>query len=171
MMMSRRSTKWGSEDSPAAPPSPESVHGRALALLTQREHARGELAAKLAAWGAGVVVINETLDALAERGLQDDSRFAEAFVRSRRQRGYGPQVIAQELKQRGIDSELIQSQLYQGEYDWQAEASAVRRRRFGPAIPQDRKEQARQLRFLQYRGFSSAQAMAAVRYSEAEEGL
>ena len=171
MMMSKPSKKWGSkarDDAPATPPSPESVRGRALALLTQRVHARAELVAKLEAWGATCEQASGILDELVERGLQDDGRFTDIFIRSRSLRGYGPLVISQELKQRGVDPELIRSRVLEGDYDWQAEAAAVRRRRFGSDIPTERREQAKQLRFLQYRGFSSAHAMIAVRFSEPE---
>lgn len=169
MMMSKPSKKWASDkDTPAAPPSLDSVRGRALALLTQREHARGELATKLADWGASAEQAGSILDELAERGLQSDGRFAEIFVRARALRGYGPLVISQELKQRGVDPELIRSKVFEGDYDWQMEAGVVRRRRFGSDVPAERRDQAKQLRFLQYRGFSSAQAMTAVRFSEPE---
>ena len=39
--------------------------------------------------------------------------------------------------------------------DFLALARAARARKFGPGIPQDRKERAKQARFLQYRGFSN----------------
>jgi len=39
--------------------------------------------------------------------------------------------------------------------DFLALARGVRARKFGPGVPQDRKERARQARFLQYRGFST----------------
>ncbi len=167
MMMSKRSTKWASEDAP--PPSPESVRGRALALLTQREHGRAELAGKLTAWGANPEQVEILLVELGERGLQDDTRFAEVYIRSRRVRGYGPLVISQELRQRGLDPELVKQQIDEGEFDWQEEACAVRQRRFGSTVPRDRRVQAKQLRFLQYRGFSSAQAVKALRGADLED--
>ena len=39
--------------------------------------------------------------------------------------------------------------------DFLALARAARLRKFGPELPKDRKERARQARFLQYRGFSN----------------
>jgi regulatory protein len=38
----------------------------------------------------------------------------------------------------------------------------VRAKRFGPGIPRDYAERARQARFLQYRGFDSAEIRAAL---------
>jgi regulatory protein len=153
-------TPFGKSD---GPPGEDAVRGRALALLTRREHSRSELETKLGDWGAEPELIAAVLDELAARRLLDDTRFAEVFVRSRRTRGYGPVSIRQDLRQRGIGPELITAVLTDGEVDWKADAAAVRARRFGPAIPTDRKEQARQLRFLQYRGFNTAQAMASLK--------
>ena len=46
--------------------------------------------------------------------------------------------------------------------DFAALAKATRSRKFGPEIPKDRKERARQARFLQYRGFSNDHIRAAL---------
>jgi regulatory protein len=178
MTMSKPSTKWASRknaggrsrapgaDAASVQPEPrgeEAVRGRALALLTQREHSRAELESKLGDWGAEPVLVAAVLDDLVRRRLQDDARFAEVFVRSRQQRGYGPISITQDLRQRGIGPELIAAVVEQGEFDWRAEAAVVRARRFGAELPTERKEQARQLRFLQYRGFNGSQAMASLK--------
>ena len=46
--------------------------------------------------------------------------------------------------------------------EWTAAARASRIRKFGPEVPVDRRERAKQARFLQYRGFSSDQIRAAL---------
>jgi regulatory protein len=46
--------------------------------------------------------------------------------------------------------------------DFLALARAARTRKFGPEIPKDRKERAKQARFLQYRGFSTDHIRAAL---------
>ena len=69
--------------------------------------------------------------------------------------------IRQELQQRGVASELIESALQETEVDWFALAREVRARRFRQ-YPQDQKEKARQLRFLQGRGFDAEQSFAAL---------
>lgn len=158
--------KWTSDKEPPAPPSAEAVKGRALALLTRREHSRAELQSKLAEFGANSSQIETVIAELVERELQDDERFCEAFIRSRRQRGQGPISIGQELRQRGIAADM--SAPFFEDIDWRAEAAAVRIRRFGAEAPADRKAQARQLRFLQYRGFTSAQAIAALKATDEE---
>jgi regulatory protein len=47
---------------------------------------------------------------------------------------------------------------------WPATIRAVRAKRFGPELPRDYAERARQARFLQYRGFDGAQIRAALEF-------
>ncbi len=94
---------------------------------------------------------------LKTEGLQCDSRFTEAFVHDRVMRGYGPRHIAQELKQKGVAEELTEEFIDERESHWIEQMAAVRLKKFGDNLPEDYKEQARQSRFLQYRGFSGDQ--------------
>lgn len=143
------------------------LRGRALALLARREHSRAELHRKLSELGGAGEALDAVLDDLARERLQSDERFAESFVRSRVVRGQGPQAIATELRVRGVDKELLESVLTQGP-DWYAQAAEVRHKRFGPALPEDARERARQARFLQYRGFTAAQVGHALRCENLE---
>lgn len=148
--------------------SHETLRGRALALLTRRDHSRQEIYQKLVRQGGQVALIEAVLDELAERGLQSDARFAEVFVRSRAERGNGPHTIVAELRSRGVSGELIEQAMDASGYDWQEQANMLRQRRFGLAIPDEMREKARQLRFLQYRGFSGSQAGKALRCNSPE---
>lgn len=132
------------------------VRQAAIALLARREHSRRELAHKLRQRGAGGELIAEALDALAAEGLQSDDRFTESFITARRARGFGALRIRAELRERGIDTDLIERHMHEMA-DPLEQVEEVRRKRFGPELPTDFKEQARQSRFLQYRGFSAEQ--------------
>lgn len=76
------------------------------------------------------------------------------------QKGYGPVRIAQELKQRGIAGDLIDTLMPKDTPEWSRRVAEVRSKRFGPRLPPDQKERLRQSRFLQYRGFSGDQIRA-----------
>ncbi|HMB73691.1 MAG TPA: regulatory protein RecX [Gammaproteobacteria bacterium] len=134
---------------------------QALNALARREHSRLELERKLDARGYATQVIAATLDALESSGLIDVERFCDSFVRSRKSRGQGPARIERELTERGIDSAAATLALSQCE-DWNALARNVRQRKFGERIPREYKERAKQMRFLQYRGFSHEQIRAAL---------
>jgi regulatory protein len=139
---------------------------RAIGLLARREHSRRELQQKLHQRGAAGEDIEQLLDVLQGEGLQSEQRFAESFVRSRIERGLGPQRIQAELRERGVDDELIGEALAGADVDWSQQAHQVRHKRFGSAPPEDAREQARQMRFLQYRGFNGEQIRYAMNQSD-----
>lgn len=135
---------------------------KAMDLLARREHARAELERKLIAAGFGAHVAADALQQLAEEGLQSDRRFVESFVRSRINQGKGPLRIHADLGQRGVAPGLVDDVLEEAGEDWFALARNARQKKFGRSRPADFKDKARQMRFLQYRGFEPDQVQAAV---------
>lgn len=142
----------------------------ALDLLARREHSRLELERKLGARGYGTDVVVGVIEDLSTVGLFSEARFASAFVASRIGRGQGPYRIRAELMRRGLGSHAIECALEDAEVDWLKLAREVRERRFGAAAPPDAKTRARQMRFLEYRGFGSDEIHAAVPRFEAGIG-
>ena len=125
-----------------------------MTLLARRDHACGELAAKLRERGYDPGVIEPLVAELRDRRLLDDERYAGHFVDYHRARGQGPVRIRRELAQVGVESAVIEAAL-EAAGDWAASAHSARVRRFGPKVPESWPDKARQARFLQYRGFSS----------------
>ena len=158
------------EPSPSRADSSKALRKKALDLLARREHSVGELQRKLQTHVEGrakarnldASVIDEVLEKLQDDGLVSDERFTEAFVRYRRNNGYGPQRIQAELRERGVSEKIAGIYLDFGEPQWFELASNVRSKRFGEDKPEDFKERARQARFLQYRGFTTDQARQAL---------
>ena len=134
----------------------------ALDLLARREHSRLELTRKLAAREFPAETIAATLDQLERSGALAETRFTESFIRSRVAKGQGPMRIRAELAQRGVADAEADALLRSAAVDWVAMTRAARQKRFGGAPPRDYQERARQARFLQYRGFDSAQVRAAL---------
>lgn len=126
-------------------------------MLARREHSAWELQRKLVAKGYALPLIEAVVEDLRGKNLQDDRRFAESYIRSRVERGFGPCRITSELKMRGVSDALIAACLKEEIEDWICRAAEARRKRFGPAFPGSLKERARQVRFLQYRGFTHEQ--------------
>lgn len=137
------------------------IRSVAIALQTYREHGAKELEAKLTRKGYDSMTTAQVIEELRESGLVSDQRFAEAYVRGHAGRGHGPVRIRYDLKELGVPSELIAAALESEEFDWAAMAGEVRRRKFGDPPPKAFAERAKQMRFLQYRGFSSSQIRAA----------
>jgi len=122
-------------------------------FLARREYGQDELIRKLADKGYDRDIAERAVAKLSDEGLQSDARFAESFVQSRVNQGKGPVRIRLDLKQRGIGSTAVEIALEDSRADWYALAREIRMKKFGSARPSDFKEKARQMRFLQYRGF------------------
>ena len=133
--------------------SSKDVRYAAMGLLARREHTRRELRQKLQRRFGDEVELDVVLDGLAEENLQSDSRFAEAYTRMRIGKGYGPVRVLMELRERGIADVLASDWVYSDEHDWFEAADVTWRKKFDVA-PIDQKERAKQMRFLQYRGFT-----------------
>ena len=121
--------------------------------MARREHSTGEATAALLRKGFDAAVVAATVADLAAERLLDDGRFAEALVRMLTGRGQGPQRVRHALSEAGIGPEVAAAALDTAP-DWGELAADVRRRKFGARIPGDWPGKARQMRFLQYRGFS-----------------
>ena len=143
--------------------SPLEARKKAMDFLARREYGQAELIRKLADKGYDRNVAEQAVVSLTAEGLQSDQRFAESFVQSRISQGKGPVRIRLDLGQRGIADAVIRQAIEQSNADWQALARDVRHRKFSAASPPDFKAKAKQMQFLQYRGFEQDQVQAAFR--------
>ena len=123
-------------------------YAAALKMLMRREHSKLELFSKLQLKGYDDEIIDSAIAQLTEQNYQSDERFAEAYILMRFNQGKGPVKIASELKLRGISSFNL------SDFDWFKSAKEIRKKKFGDLASSDFKEQAKQKRFLQSRGFS-----------------
>lgn len=145
--------------------NPADVRLAAMNLLARREHSLRELRQKLRRRFSDGPLLEAELQRLADDNLQSDQRFADSFARQRAGRGYGPQRVRQEMRDRGLSDADIAGAFERNQLDWFALAEEVFRKKFdttaAPDIQQsslqasDLKEKARRARFMQYRGFST----------------
>jgi regulatory protein len=141
---------------------PLEARKKAMDYLARREYGRTELSAKLVSAGFDESTALSAVERLTSEGLQDDRRFVDNFIQSRVLKGKGPVRIRLELGQRGLHETLIDEVLDERDEDWRSLARTIRQRKFGPDRPRDFREKARQMRFLQYRGFTHDQIHAAL---------
>lgn len=141
---------------------------KALALLTRREHSRRELTRKLSQRGFDTAQAEAAVAEMAERGWQNDGRFAESMARSRALSGHGPLRIRAELQQHGIEAaeiaQALEAALEAIGMDWPDWACDVLQRRFGTDAPESQRETARRGAFLQRRGFDMEAVARALRW-------
>ncbi|KAB2308470.1 recombination regulator RecX [Betaproteobacteria bacterium SCN2] len=145
---------------------PPVLREQALACLARREHSRTELARKLAQSGHVEEDIAALLDDFEARNWLSDRRFAESYVADHRARS-GPLKLAFELRQRGVADSLIEEVLAQTRDSELERAREVWRKKFGtPAA--SAQEKAKQMRFLQGRGFSMETIRLALKATQSD---
>ena len=127
------------------------LRAKALRMLARREYSRFELERRLTPFTEDPAEISELLDDFERRGWLSESRVVEQVLASRGRR-FGAQRIAHELREKGLSDAAIagaQMQLKEGELET---ARAVWMKKFG-VVPVNARDKARQMRFLQGRGF------------------
>lgn len=135
----------------SAPAFQPSLKGRALRLLSMREHSRQELERKLSAHEETPGELQKALDELQAKGFISEERVAESVLHRRAAR-LGAGRIRQELQAKGLDGEVVARAMEQLKGTELERARAVWRRKFD-VLPQDAADRAKQSRFLAARGF------------------
>ncbi|PKF32355.1 regulatory protein RecX [Acinetobacter proteolyticus] len=139
----------------------------AFALLTRRDYSQAELITKLNQYAVNPEEVVKLVEELAQQNYQSDQRVAELTLASQLRKGKGLQRIKQALKAKQLDTGLITEELQ--DVDWLNQAYQLKLKKFGQEVATDPKIKARQIRFLQYRGFDMGVIMKAIARSSEEE--
>jgi regulatory protein len=165
----RPSGRHEPEDTEALGPDadPESV-ARAILLdqLTGRARSRQELAAKLRQRRVPDDIATRLLDRFTEVGLVDDVAFARQWVESRQtSRGLARRALADELRRKGVDSEVVREAVDQIDTaEEEAAARALVRKKLSSLRNVDHGTATRRLAgMLARKGYSAGLAFAVVR--------
>jgi regulatory protein len=164
----------------------DDLRARALRLLARREHSRQELATKLLSkpqannskqpadsWVDSspqptLEEVNALLDDLEKRRMLSDTRYAEMRARLRATR-YGDRRLQQELVQKGIDRDTINTVLSE-QPDELSRCRELWLKKFGQKAS-DVNERMKQTRYLANRGFSMRTIQLVLRSPETEDDL
>jgi regulatory protein len=146
-----------------------SLKGRALRLLSQREHSRAELERKLAPHEEVPGELAKALDELQARDFINDDRAVDSLV-NRRAGKLGSARIKQELATKGLSGEAVAEALESLKDTEFSRAHEVWRKKFGTPA-QDPQEKAKQLRFLITRGFNAEVVRRVVKGDGFDDGL
>lgn len=130
-----------------------SLKGRALRLLSQREHSRAELERKLAQHEDVPGELAKALDELQARDFINDGRAIDSLV-NRRSGKLGSARIKQELALMGLSGEAVAEALAGLKETELSRAQAVWCKKFD-SLPTDPQTRAKHMRFLLTRGFSA----------------
>lgn len=145
----------------------------AFYYLSGRDLSAWQLKQKLIAKECDPVAVDELLVEFAQKGYQSDERCATMLVREAVRKGRGVRHLSDSLKKAGLNANdfggmdkliqladvpsLVDGTVLEDDDDdginWLKLAVEARCKKYGDTPPKDLKEKARQLRFLQYRGF------------------
>jgi regulatory protein len=128
-----------------------SLKGRALRLLSGREHSRLELERKLIAFEEEPGSLAAALDDLQAKGFISEQRVLESVV-NRRASKLGASRIKQELQGKGLDPQAVADAVQVLRATELERARGVWQRKFGQPA-EDAGQRAKQMRFLAGRGF------------------
>lgn len=155
----------------------------AFYYLSRREYGKAELKQKLLDKEQDPEKIDALLEEFEEKGYQSDYRTTLMLIRENIRKGRGRSRIKQAFYQKkvaipaNIDELIDMANAEADEFseftedsadslvdgvDWLKLAVTARTKKYGNDIPTEQKDKARQLRFLQYRGFHSDVCFAAL---------
>lgn len=129
-----------------------SLKGRALRLLSGREHSRTELERKLQRFEEEPGSLALALDELQAKGFISEQRVVESVL-NRRAAKLGASRIKQELQAKGLDPQAVSNAVAELRSTELARARAVWQKKFDHP-PEDAAERVKQMRFLASRGFA-----------------
>lgn len=127
---------------------------QSIGLLSRREHTITELKQKLSLRDHEGPEVDEVIQFLIKENYQSDIRAAESIFRNRVSRGYGWLYIKNELKQKGVSSDISYSIHQEQDVDWYQQITETYSKKYADTEVVDLKDKAKRMRFLQYRGFS-----------------
>lgn len=132
----------------------QELYDHAVSLLARRDYASGELARTLSKMTENREKIDKALSRLVECGYLDDNRLITHMIDKHVRKKHGPARIKQEIRQKGFSPELVEQMLEKVDVDWYAMARELKVSKFGDAVASEAKEKNKQIRYLQYKGFS-----------------
>ncbi|MFW1745165.1 regulatory protein RecX [Acinetobacter guillouiae] len=146
-------------------PKPQGLTGTrlrsyAFAVLTRKEYSKADLIEKLMTYAQSREEVLTLVDELSANNYQSDQRVAEMTVRSQVRRGKGPNRIKLALRAKQLDRALVQEDI--AEIDWYEQAYQLKVKKYGTEVSKEPKIKAKQIRFLQYRGFEMDAIMKAI---------
>lgn len=138
----------------------------AIQLLSRRDHGQYELSQKLALKGYEESDIEAAINFCLDHNYLDDLRYAKSQIRQHVYKGHGERRIRQELAQKRVAESVIDEAMMEEPQDWFELARMAAEKKFKGRKAKDQKEYAKQVRFMQYRGYSFDQISYALSFDE-----
>ena len=137
----------------------QALYDYAVSYLAKKDYASGKLKKILRRESNDEELIESVMDKLLSHHYVDDSRLIEKELQKQVNKLHGPTRIKQELRQKGLDTLLIEQDIEDLDVDWFEICQQAKEKKFSDSLPVDAKEKAKMIRYLQYRGHSMAVIM------------
>ena len=146
------------------------LFAKGLRCLSIREHSVAEIRNKLFERQQKTALdhqcftdlVEETIQELLDRQYLSDERFAESYVRARKNKGFGPIKISAELSQKGVADFFIDEFVNQNDEIWFEIAKQQCLKKYHHSDVSSYAEWTKRARFLQSRGFRSDHIQSAI---------
>lgn len=132
----------------------QELYDHAVSLLAKKNYASGEMYRQLSRLTESTGDIARVLRRLTDNHALNDAQLLAYLFDKQVKKMHGPTRIKQEMRQKGFPAGLIEQGIDNGDIDWYQLAKEARIKKFGEALPSDSKEKNKQIRHLQYKGFT-----------------
>ncbi|OBT17322.1 recombination regulator RecX [Vibrio sp. UCD-FRSSP16_10] len=126
----------------------------ALQFLSHRDHGHYELQQKLLNNGFELIDIDEAMIFCRNHHYLDDLRYAKTQMKRQINNGHGEGRIRQELQAKRVSNEVIEQVLREQPQDWFKLARYSLEQNFDESVVLGEDGYTKQVRYLQFRGFS-----------------
>lgn len=148
----------------------KTLSNKAVQLLAQRNHSSVELKKKLSAFYTkkladnqhdfsddAAIQIDEVIQYCISHHWLDDETYINQYIDMSVRKGCGKNRIIMELKQRGLDANLVLSVISRKDIDWEELAILQLMKKFPITNKNDIQQKAKIFQFLLYKGFNQSE--------------
>ncbi|MBG6243311.1 MAG: regulatory protein RecX [Candidatus Symbiopectobacterium sp. Dall1.0] len=134
--------------------SEKELYDYAITLLAKKDYSSGSLRRLLSKLTEKEEDVDRVVRRLSDNHYLNDTQLINNLIDKHIKKLHGPTRIKQEIRQKGFPQELIEQKIESSGIDWYSMAKEARIRKFSETPPTEQKEKAKQIRYLQYKGFS-----------------
>lgn len=134
--------------------SENKLYDYAITLLAKKDYSSRSLSRLLSKLTKKEEYVDQVVRRLIDNHYLNDAQLITNLISKHVKKLHGPTRIKQEIRQKGFPQELIEQKIEGSGIDWYSMAKEARIRKFSDAPPSEQKEKAKQIRYLQYKGFS-----------------
>lgn len=123
----------------------------AIWLLARQGYSESDLRKKLVKYAENNDDIDFVIAEMLDYGYLNDLLYAKSLLRSELSKGRGKNRVSQSFNGKGVDIDAVMNEV--SSINWLELAYKAKVKKFGDIIEKEPKKKAKQIRYLQYRGY------------------